>query len=80
MPTLISPDGRPYRTGNLVEIKRLVNGQGYRVEGGDDGDLFDPGKHSVKEVKSYIEENPDDAERVLDAERAGQARTTLVGD
>lgn len=83
MPTLVSPDGREYRTSNTVELKRLISGQGYRVKDSEDKqgiELFDPSKHTVKEVQAYLDGNPDDADRVLDAERAGQARTTLLED
>lgn len=40
---------------------------------------FDPAKHSVKDVKAYLE-TADEAERerVLTAEKEGQARPTLV--
>lgn len=43
------------------------------------GGAFDPGAHTVQEVLSYLE-TADDAEheRVLDAEQAGKARTTIL--
>lgn len=41
-------------------------------------DVFDPNDHKVDEVKAYVNEHPDDAARVLEAEKAGQNRTTLV--
>jgi hypothetical protein len=41
---------------------------------------FDPSEHTVAEVEDYLAENPDDAERVLDAERAGKNRVTLTGE
>lgn len=82
--TLISPDGRPYHTSNPVEITRLKAAQGYVEEGEreiatDDG-LFHPAGQTVKTVQKFIDENPDQAERVLAEERAGEARKTLVGD
>ena len=42
---------------------------------------FDPNDHSVAEVQEYLE-GADDEERarVLDAEKAGQARKSLVGE
>lgn len=75
MTKLISPDGREYRTGNLLEISRLVNGRGYRLA----DDAFDPSKHDVKTVQKHLADHPDDAERVLAAERDGQARVGILG-
>lgn len=81
MTTLISPDGREYRTSNLLEMKRLVNGHRYKVKGEDKGaKVFHPADHTVVEVAAYIKDHPDDADRVLDEERAGEARKTLVGE
>ena len=39
---------------------------------------FDPGEHTVDEVKAHVDANPDQAQAVLDAELAGKNRTTLV--
>lgn len=39
---------------------------------------FDPADHNVDEVNQYIQENPDDLRRVLEAEKSGKNRTTLV--
>jgi hypothetical protein len=41
---------------------------------------YDPSEHSVKDVLAYIEEHPTDAERVLEAEAAGKARTSITGE
>lgn len=41
---------------------------------------FDPGAHTVAEVQAYLAEHPDQTDTVLDRERAGKARTTLIGD
>lgn len=45
------------------------------------GAVFDPSAHKVDEVNAYLA-SADDAERdrVLDAERAGQARKSVLGD
>jgi hypothetical protein len=45
-----------------------------------DGDVFDPSAHTVAEVNDYLDANPDDADRVLAAERDGKARVSIVGD
>lgn len=41
-------------------------------------DGFDPGEHTVDEVKDYVDANPDEAQDVLDAELDGKNRVTLV--
>lgn len=41
---------------------------------------FDPSDHTVFQVQAYLEDNPDQSEFVLERERAGKARTTLIGD
>jgi hypothetical protein len=40
---------------------------------------FDPGAHTVAEVEAYIDAHPDEEGAVLDAERAGKNRASLVG-
>lgn len=44
-----------------------------------DGPQFDPSAHTVAEVLAFIEAHPETAEAVLDAERVGKARKSLVG-
>lgn len=39
---------------------------------------MDPGEHTVDEVKKYAEEHPDEVQDILDAEREGKNRTSLV--
>lgn len=39
---------------------------------------YDPSEHNVEEVKAHVEENPAEAAAVLEAEKAGDARVTLV--
>lgn len=39
---------------------------------------YDPGAHTVAEVKAHVTEHPDEAEAILAAEYAGQARITLI--
>ncbi len=54
-------------------------------DGGDavvPGTQYDPGDHTVAEVQEYLDGLPEDdpeRDRVLAAERAGKARTTLIG-
>lgn len=47
-------------------------------EGG--GGVFDPGDHTVAEVQDYIAANPDDADRVIEAEASGKARVGILGE
>jgi len=43
--------------------------------------VFDPADHTVAEVNAHLEKADDDErERVLAAERAGQARKGILGD
>ena len=52
---------------------------GYNVEGeGEDDDEFDPSKHSVEDVKAYVEANPDYAADISEAEASGKNRSTLI--
>src|SRR5262245_35538463 len=44
----------------------------------DEPTTYDPGEHTVDEVKEYVTANPDQADEVLAAEQAGQNRVTLV--
>ena len=49
--------------------------------GDDQGNEFDPADHSVEEVKAYVEDaTEEERQRVLDAERNGKARKTLLAD
>jgi hypothetical protein len=45
-----------------------------------EGETFDPSAHTVAEVNDYLDAHPDDADRVLEAEAAGKARVSIVGD
>jgi len=40
---------------------------------------FNPADHKVDEVKAHVEEHPEDAKAVLEAEKSGENRVTLVG-
>lgn len=42
------------------------------------GTSFDPGEHNVEEVEAFLVEHPDDAQAVLDAERAGKDRKGVI--
>lgn len=40
---------------------------------------YEPSEHTVDEVRAYLAENPDQTETVLDRERAGKSRVSLIG-
>lgn len=42
-------------------------------------EVFDPAQHTVHDVLDYLDANPDQTERVADAERHGRNRSTLLG-
>ena len=42
------------------------------------GTGFNPAEHTVAQVQAYVDANPSQRQAVLDAERAGKNRTTLV--
>lgn len=83
MPQLYSPDGTPYRTDNQSEVIRL-RGAGYnetkpeeRVTFADQ--QFHPADKKVDEVLTFLAEHPQDAERIIAEEKAGQARVSIIG-
>jgi hypothetical protein len=41
-------------------------------------ETFDPGAYTVADVLAYVDEHPDEAAAVRDAEAAGKARVTLL--
>lgn len=41
-------------------------------------DVYDPSDHTVADVLAYVEENPDEANRVLHAELVGKNRVTII--
>lgn len=43
-----------------------------------DSDTFDPGDHKVDDVLAFVEANPDQRDRIFDAEQAGKGRTSLL--
>lgn len=45
----------------------------------DDGsEAFDPGEHTVADVKAWVTDHPDQVQAIYDAEVAGKARQTLL--
>lgn len=40
---------------------------------------FDPAEHTVSEIVEHVDANPDDRDRVLEAEQDGKARKGVLG-
>jgi hypothetical protein len=62
--------------GNILQPAGTPPGDGADSRLSDES--FDPGDHTVEDVKVYVEENPDSAVAILDAEVAGKDRSTLT--
>jgi len=43
-----------------------------------ESEAYDPSDYTVAEVQAYLAEHPDETDAVLDLERAGKARVTLL--
>lgn len=75
--------GREWRPldDEFEQIQTEGNGDESDTGNGDDSEPFDPSKHNGDVVSDYLA-NADDQERerVLEAERAGKNRKTIVGD
>ena len=57
----------PARTGDTAEKASEA-----------DAGVFDPGAGTIDDVKAHVEANPDQRGAVLEAEKAGKNRSTLV--
>lgn len=66
--------------GDVFEPEEPATEDGEEVGGDTEpaADLFDPGEYTVVEVLDYLNEHPDDEERVLAAEAAGKARKGIL--
>jgi hypothetical protein len=69
-------------TGSAV-VTPSTEDAGDEDEADDDGDddgTYDPSEHTVDEVNAYLEENPDQRDAVVAAERKGKDRKGVTGD
>lgn len=76
-------DGQPDATGRAERGETdddVLREHGHDVPVPANAPTFDPQQHTVAEVNDHIERNPDDRDRVLDAERAGQGRKGILGE
>jgi hypothetical protein len=48
------------------------------LDGGRQAPTFDPRDHTVHDVNAYLDDNPEDVQRVLDLERSGAARIGVL--
>jgi hypothetical protein len=79
---------KPLTEKQIAELRTLLpEGQVQRyidlagMGDGDEGDdgLYDPGKHTVDEVKEHVlTADEDEVARVIEAEKSGKNRTTLI--
>jgi len=60
------------------ENPEVVTGEPTSPSNTEEIDSFDPGDHTVDEVKAYIEEHPDRKDDVLAAEKDGKARKGIL--
>jgi hypothetical protein len=85
----VSDDG--YINGDVLDVPNVndyVVGVDYAAPGTEPAPeqktqksaSFDPGEHTVADVEAYIAKHPDQRDAVLEAEKSGKARATLVGD
>jgi hypothetical protein len=74
----LHPDpGHPVEPGaTAAPDEEEASGDSSDAESG--GDVFDPGEHTVEEVIDYVEDNPDERDRVIKAEQDGKRRSTLL--
>jgi hypothetical protein len=70
--------GNTYRVDPASAASLVERGVAVLVD--EDADKFDPSAHDVKAVNDYLRDaSPAERHRVLAAERAGKARTTVLG-
>lgn len=73
--------GEGYRAGWDAAVAAADAGtvEGVAPEGAPEVDsAFDPSEHNAPAVHEYLEENPEDTERVLGLERAGKGRSGIL--
>lgn len=86
--TLYDAEGRSVTVRSRTTVTNLLR-SGYRdappaevvvfTPPGEPVEVFDPGAHTVGEVKAFLAEHPDLADGVVAAERAGRNRAGLTG-
>lgn len=65
--------------GTVERLIEVANEAGAAAESEEESDEFDPSKHKVSEVKEYLlTASEEETQRVLQAERDGQARPTIL--
>lgn len=72
---------RTTSTGFFItrELADILGDEGYEVEGTDaEGGVLDTAAYTVADIKTYVEENPDEAEAILEDEMNGKNRSSLT--
>jgi hypothetical protein len=77
--------GAEYVTSDPAEIIRLRAARGHTEDRAEvseavGGSLFDPSAHDVSAVIEYLSTHTEDYQRVVEAERAGKNRKSIVGE
>ena len=77
---VVATPATAWTTGQYVNLLdgSVASWNGIAWAEGTATELGDPGNATVAEVQAYVEEHPDRAEAVLEAETAGKNRSTLV--
>ena len=72
---IVDPDGEGIESPHdIVDSGPPVDGgEGSRAPAG-----YDPGEHTIREVKAHVDANPGDLETIITSEENGQARSTLL--
>ena len=84
MPTFLTADGRAYTTDVPAEVTKLRMSRKYSEQGVTPVTVVDtqfhPGDASAAEVKAYIQEHPEQADRIISEEKAGKRRGSIIGE
>ena len=83
MPVFTHPQHGSYRTevpSEMVRLKASGYTEGTKPVPTVDDQRFHPANKPFGDVLKYIAEHPEDANRVIAEEKAGQARKSIVGE
>lgn len=69
--------GRGRSPSRLVSIQGVVEVPDAGEEGAD-AELFDPSRHTAREVIAYVQDHPGELGDVLAAERQGKGRASVL--
>lgn len=83
IPVVDSYEDKPrhwYREIKLRSDVEAKMGVGGEAPAGRPGapETYNPGDHTIREIKGYVEEHPEELESIIAQEENGQGRTTLL--